>query len=54
MSTPAQKSSTEPFFNVNSGGYKIYAEGTTVPTDTTAGYEKGCLFVDTDVATGTS
>jgi len=31
-----------------------YATGTTIPVDTTSGYTKGCLFVDTDVATGTS
>ena len=31
-----------------------YATGTTVPTDTATEYAKGCLFVDTDVATGTS
>lgn len=32
----------------------IYVTGTTVPTNTTAGYAKGCLFVDTDVASGTT
>jgi hypothetical protein len=31
-----------------------YATGTTVPVDTTSGYAKGCLFIDTDVASGTS
>jgi hypothetical protein len=30
------------------------ATGTDVPADTTAGYAKGCLFIDTDVAAGTS
>ena len=30
------------------------AQGTTVPTDATTGYAKGCLFIDTDVASGTS
>lgn len=54
MSTPANKSSTETFFNVNELWNKIYVQGTTVPADTTSGYEKGCLFVDMDVATGTS
>jgi len=28
--------------------------GTTVPTDGESGYAKGCLFIDTDVATGTT
>jgi hypothetical protein len=30
------------------------AEGTDVPVDTTKGYAKGCLFIDTDVAAGTT
>lgn len=33
---------------------KVLVQGTTVPTDTTTGFAKGCLFIDTDVATGTS
>lgn len=32
----------------------LMATGTTVPTDTTTGYAKGCLFIDTDVVTGTT
>jgi len=32
----------------------LLATGTTVPTDTTTGYAKGCLFIDTDVGTGTT
>lgn len=35
-------------------GNILFATGTTVPTDATAGYAKGCLFIDTDVATGTT
>ena len=31
-----------------------WATGTDVPADTTSGYAKGCLFIDTDVATGTT
>lgn len=31
----------------------LLATGTDVPTDTTSGYAKGCIFIDTDVATGT-
>ncbi len=38
----------------DNNGLIMYAVGTTVPTDGTAGYAKGCLFVDTDVATGTT
>ncbi len=29
-----------------------WASGTTVPSDTTAGYAKGCLFIDTDASDG--
>lgn len=49
---------------INSSGVKVlgedgdlnitHASGTTVPSDATNGYAKGCLFYDTDVATGTS
>jgi hypothetical protein len=31
----------------------VHATGTTVPTDDTAGYAKGAIFIDTDVAKGT-
>jgi len=34
-------------------GNVLLATGTTVPTNTTAGYAKGCLFIDTNVAGGT-
>lgn len=33
-------------------GYISKAQGTIVPTDGTAGYAKGCLFVDTDASLG--
>jgi hypothetical protein len=32
----------------------LLATGLTKPVDTTSGFAKGCLFIDTDVATGTS
>ena len=32
----------------------LLATGTDVPTDATSGYAKGCLFIDRDVATGTT
>lgn len=35
-------------------GNILRATGTTKPTDATAGYAKGALFIDTDVVTGTS
>lgn len=35
-------------------GNLLMATGTTVPTDGSSGYAKGCLFIDTDVATGTT
>jgi len=35
-------------------GKTLLATGTTLPTDGAAVYAKGCLFIDTDVATGTS
>ena len=31
----------------------LLCTGLTKPTDTSDGYAKGCIFVDTDVATGT-
>ena len=38
----------------DAAGKALLATGTTVPVDTTTGYAKGCLFIDTDVATGTT
>ena len=35
-------------------GKALLATGTTVPSDAGALYAKGCLFIDTDVATGTT
>ena len=35
-------------------GHILFATGTTVPTNGAAGYAKGCLFIDVDVATGTT
>lgn len=36
------------------GGYILYSTGLEVPTDATAGYAKGALHVDTNIAAGTS
>jgi hypothetical protein len=41
-------------YMIDGNGYVMYATGTTVPSDAGAGYAKGCLFVDTDVAGGTT
>lgn len=38
----------------DASGNIMLATGTTVPTNDTAGYAKGCLFIDTDVAKGTT
>ena len=38
----------------NGAGDILIAYGTTVPTNASTGYAKGCLFIDTDVATGTT
>lgn len=38
----------------NSNGDILLAYGTTVPTTSSTGYAKGCLFIDTDVALGTT
>ena len=38
----------------DSSGNKLLATGTTVPADTSSGYAKGGLFIDTDVTTGIS
>lgn len=35
-------------------GKALFVTGTTVPADTGTEYAKGCLFIDTDVATGTT
>lgn len=35
-------------------GNAMHVTGTTVPADGQAGFAKGCFFVDTDVAAGTT
>lgn len=32
----------------------MWAKGATVPSDATAGYAKGCIFIDTDGGAGTT
>lgn len=38
----------------DSSRHILHATGIDVPADATAGYAKGCLFIATDVAAGTS
>jgi hypothetical protein len=38
----------------DASGDILQATGITVPTDAETGYAKGCLFIDTDVAAGTT
>lgn len=38
----------------DSSGDVLKATGTTVPSDAESGFAKGCIFIDTDVVTGTS
>lgn len=39
---------------LDANGDILHCTGTTVPTDAGAGFAKGCLFIDTDVAAGTT
>lgn len=39
---------------LDAAGNILHCTGTTVPTDGGAGFAKGCLFIDTDVAAGTT
>lgn len=36
------------------GGPKVMARGATVPTDATAGYAPGCIFIQTDGGAATT
>jgi len=38
----------------DASGKALLATGVTVPTNATDGFAKGCLFIDTDVASGTT
>lgn len=41
-------------FMYDESGYIMYSTGLEVPADSTAGYAKGALHVDTNVAAGTT
>ncbi len=53
MALPFEKTSTEVIILKDQLGDKLFVTGETVPTDATTGYAKSCLFIDTNVATGT-
>ena len=53
MATPIQKTSTETVLLFDLNNDKVIIQGTTVPANTTTGYAKGAIFIDTDVASGT-
>ena len=40
-------------FMRDEAGKILFCTGLTKPTDAAAGFAKGCIFIDTDVATGT-
>ena len=54
MAMPFDKTSTETILLRDENQDKVLVQWTTKPVDTTTGYAKGCLFIDTDVATWTS
>ena len=45
-------SDNKVYLQDDNGDY-LWVIGTTVPADTTTGYAKSCIFLDSDVATGT-
>lgn len=54
---PAAKAGTTNNISVmvyDTDGNILWAKGTDVPADSTSGYAKGCLFIDTDVGAGTT
>ena len=55
MPTPIQKTATAGEYIVlrDVNNDILIAQGTTVPSNTTTWYAKGCIFIDTDVASGT-
>lgn len=54
MALPIEKTSTGGVLLRDGAGLIVLEQGTGVPADATAGYAKGALFMDTDVAAGTS
>lgn len=54
MAMPFDKTSTETILLRDENRDKVLVQWVTVPTNTTTGYAKWCIFIDTDVASGTS
>ena len=54
MSRPAHIHSGGEVVIADSAQKKMLCSGTTVPTDGTAGYQTGCLFMKTNGIAGTS
>lgn len=52
MALPIEKTATGAVLLRDGNGYIVLEQGTTVPSSV-AGYAKGALFFDTDVAGGT-
>lgn len=52
MALPLEKTSTGAVLLRDGNGYIVMEQGTTVPSSA-AGYAKGAIFFDTDVAAGT-
>lgn len=55
MATPIQKTATAGEYIVlrDVNDDILIAQGTTIPTNATTWYAKGCIFIDTDVASWT-
>lgn len=53
MALPITKTSTGAVLLRDGAGDIVIEQGTTVPSNTTTGYAKGAMFIDTDVASGT-
>jgi hypothetical protein len=53
-STETPDSTEVEVLEKDGAGMVLLARGTDAPTDAEAGYAKGCIFIDTDVAGGTS
>ncbi len=52
--TTAGTTATSKALIYDGDGDILLATGLTTPANTTSGYAKGCLFIDTNVATGTT
>lgn len=53
MALPITKTSTGSVLLRDGVGDIVIEQGTAVPSNTTTGYAKGAIFIDTDVASGT-